>query len=428
MLMKNLLLKTLLLTASTIFAQNQCRELFITEIVFGENGSYSVEVFNPSELTIQLSDYKIQLLGYDVDTVDITLSGSVNAHSNAVISKVNSSSGTISNVSDIFSLLLDFQEKSVIQLVKNDTQILDRIGNIYESSSVIDITQLLTNPNYINGLEIDLGSITDLLIRRKGTIQEGKVNFENADIVGDWEIYPNYFLQNLGAHTNACMNPIIEWDVSDQFYPELIIDENDPWSIYADVRVTGFLDNEITIFVLEVDPEFYMEYYLPAIGGFDFWSPEFEYAIPAGSSGIEPIQLSLGLMDNNIYEGDKGVGFSIHISNDNGTGATIGWNWVWDMKIIEDDEKPETSINEEDIDDLISLYPTVADNEISIEIANPNTIIESIIFYSSDGKINKIAEVEKNKKINIDFLTSSGYYLASIITNKGIINKRFIKK
>ena len=422
------ILTILLLTANSIFAQEKCRELFITEIVFGQNGSYSVEVFNSTEQTVQLSDYEIQLLGYDVDTVNITLSGSVNAHSTTVISKVNSSNGPISDASDLFSLLLDFQEKSVIQLVKNDTIILDRIGNIHESPSVIDITQLLTDPNYINELDIDLGSITDLLIRRKGTIQEGKVNFENADIVGDWEIYPNYFLQNLGTHINACMNPIIEWDVSNQFIPELIIDENDPWPIYADVRITGYLYDDVDIFLMTGGPNFFMDSYLEAIVGFDFWYPNMYYTIPAGPSGIETIQVSAGLIDNNIYQGNKGAGFSMFMYDDNGTGAIIGSNWTWDILIIEDEEKSTTGINEEDIDYLIHLFPTVADNEISIEIANPNTIIESIFFYSSDGKINKITEVEKNKKINIDFLKSSGYYLASINTNKGNVKKRFIKK
>ena len=60
--MKRIFILTIfLLTASSIFAQEKCRELFITEIVFGQNGSYSVEVFNSTEQTIQLSDYQLVL-------------------------------------------------------------------------------------------------------------------------------------------------------------------------------------------------------------------------------------------------------------------------------------------------------------------------------------------------------------------------------
>jgi len=94
----------LLFTTLTFFAQNECKELFITEIVFGQDGSYSIEVFNPSDQPIDLSNYKLQLLGDGADDVNIVFSGIVDVFSTYVITKIGSSA-PIETVSDVLTLL-----------------------------------------------------------------------------------------------------------------------------------------------------------------------------------------------------------------------------------------------------------------------------------------------------------------------------------
>lgn len=133
------------------------------------------------------------------------------------------------------------------------------------------------------------------------------------------------------------------------------------------------------------------------------------------------------IINDNIYEGNEGAQFALSIWSDpNNTGVTIGFEWLWDMEIV-DDESP-VGINEKEIDNSINLYPTVAENEITIDITDPSVMIESVYFYSADGKLIKIEDVSKNKKINIGCLTSSSYYLVVINTNKGSVKKRLIKK
>ena len=245
----------------------------------------------------------------------------------------------------------------------------------------------------------------------------------------DWEIYPNYFLQNLGMHSNACMAPIIGFDFLDPFNPEVIVDENDPWPIYTDIRITGYLSFDVTIKLWPTGTEFNTAGLQQASEGTDFWFPAIDYTIPAGGSGIETIEVTSGIIDNYILDGDKHAAYDIFILNGNRTGVTVGYSNgsnIWDMLII-DDEEP-LSISEQKIDNSISLYPTIANNEITIDITDPSVMIESVYFYSADGKLNQIEDVNKNKKINIDCLTSSGYYMVVINTNKGSVKKRFIKK
>lgn len=415
----------LLFATLTFFAQNECKELFITEIVFGQDGSYSIEVFNPSDQPIDLSNYKLQLLGDGADDVNIVFSGIVDVFSTYVITKIGSSA-PIETVSDVLTLLLDFEGKSVVQLVKNDTEILDKFGNMVETTTTFDLTEFLNNPFYVDGLEIDLGLISSLLIRRKGAIQEGKVDFENSDFLDQWKIFPDFMIQDLGEHKNACISPILNWANVSWWDPELVIDENDPWAIYGDIEVSGYLDYDVTVYISETSPQFsgYDEAYSNLANcGFDFWCPDWTYNIPAGGSGLVPIQISAGIMDDYDYEGNEGVGLMLWMDNDNGTGTTIGFDNLWDMVII--DNEPN-SIDDFSINSSITLFPTVIDDHFDVKVDDANVIIENVILYSTEGKMVKPQILNNTIYINDSF--SAGYYTVFIYTNRGIATKRIIKK
>lgn len=86
--MKNFIFTLIFLTATLGIANGQgCNDLIVTEIVFGNVGSsfsgeitqfnHSVEVFNPTDLSIDLANYNIELLPETGEKTVIELEGIV---------------------------------------------------------------------------------------------------------------------------------------------------------------------------------------------------------------------------------------------------------------------------------------------------------------------------------------------------------------
>lgn len=122
-----------------------CNDLIVTEIVFGNAGSsltgevtnfnHSVEVFNPTEIPIDLADYTIELLPESGEKTVIQLEGTVPPEDVFVISNVTANAG-ISDVSDVLDLLLSFQGKVAVQLTKTTGEVVDKIGRRSSRSGI----------------------------------------------------------------------------------------------------------------------------------------------------------------------------------------------------------------------------------------------------------------------------------------------------
>ena len=58
---KSILLLVLIVTASlNAQAQNDCSDLFFSEYVEGSSQNKAIEIYNPTEVTIDLSDYRVE--------------------------------------------------------------------------------------------------------------------------------------------------------------------------------------------------------------------------------------------------------------------------------------------------------------------------------------------------------------------------------
>ena len=152
----------LFLTSTALFGQRRCSDLIISEIVFADDGSfnYSVEIFNPTDNAVNLSAYKIELLPAQGSGITIPLSGSVPAEGVVVISN-QAATDAITTISDMLTSSLNYSDKTVLQLVKGTSTVVDRIGNQGESTelSSIDLDAHVNDPGYLAGLNINLGSL-----------------------------------------------------------------------------------------------------------------------------------------------------------------------------------------------------------------------------------------------------------------------------
>lgn len=129
-------------------------------------------MYNPTENPIDLSAYSIVLTPNNSGVPIIQyLYGQIQPKETALISNFNSNSD-ITNVADVISSLIEFQGKVQMELVKNNTEVKDRIGQVGATSAVqLDLDELLNNPVYLDG---------------------------------EWGVFPNTSLDNLGQYSCVC--------------------------------------------------------------------------------------------------------------------------------------------------------------------------------------------------------------------------------
>ncbi len=415
---------------SNFFSQDKCKELFVTEVLFEQQNNYgnynqSIELFNPTEIDINLSTYKIELVDNVGVVTYITLQGLVPSHGTYVISNGNANS-VISQFTNYFSSLLTLEGKVAINLTGPNGEIVDKFGQqgVETTSTIIDISQLLNNPEYLEGLDINLGSIENLLVRRKPTVQNGKVIFQNMDLINEWNIFPNFLVEDLGVHTNACIVPVVSWLNISFATPEVVVVEGDENIIIGEYEVIGLENVGIEIGVNDFVGVFIdVDIYDVAFDAFDY---EF---LAEESMLVNPGDFSSGfwdlaqITDDITPEEDESSGFWLEVINDNGTGAFVADN-VLDILIIDDDATGVQSLTNRFNE--IKISPTVATNSLTIINGCEDIFIFEICILPISGKEVLLKKESSFDSIDVSDL-SSGYYVILIRTNKGIVSKKFIK-
>ena len=431
----------------TVLAYSQpCSDIFISEIVYGEQGTsltgvgnaefpiknFSVELFNPTDASINLANYKIELFTEDAVSASttITLAGTVAAKETFVVSNPNSTTD-VTNLSDQLSPGLDFDNNVVLQITKNGN-VIDVVGQqgIGDVVGDINLDSLLNDPTYLENLNINLRSIENLVVRRRPTVQEGKTVFETATLIDEWWIYPNNFIDNLGEHLNACMVAVLKWKDYNFFEPEITVTEGGfSGTLEGTIAVTGALDANIKVYLAET----FHEFTSTNANAADFNDYNFdvfnEYTIPASSNNNSEKEVDICSITNDTQvEGPEGAGFWLIMLDDNGTGAYVDPGAsIFDI-LINDDETSSTS-NVYTQSKYIRAYPTVTSGLTLIETTEPNHLLEEIKIFSSDGKIVKQYELDKIPSVQVDLSGApNGYLYILIKSNRGLAIKQVIKQ
>jgi hypothetical protein len=151
-----------------------CTELFISEYIEGSSNNKALEFYNPSSLTIDLTQYKIVIFRSSNDTISLT--GSVASGGVHVLS--NPSAALIGIITDSDATApIYFNGDDRIELLKGNV-VIDRFGNV-------DVTG-----NFAK----------DFTFHRISSIQNGNTTFN----VVDWVILPQDTDSLIGSHSSSC--------------------------------------------------------------------------------------------------------------------------------------------------------------------------------------------------------------------------------
>ncbi|MCB0389170.1 MAG: lamin tail domain-containing protein, partial [Winogradskyella sp.] len=168
-----------------------CTELFISEYVEGSSNNKYIEIYNPTNATVDLANY--QLVNYANGSnsptgTPLSLNGNLASYTTYVIEN-SSETLTISADLSTNNNVMSFNGNDVIALQTSSGVNIDVVGVI--------------------GSSANFGQNTTL--RRKSTIQNPNTSYSGTE----WDSYSEDNVSDLGNHTSDCQGPTPELQLVD---------------------------------------------------------------------------------------------------------------------------------------------------------------------------------------------------------------------
>jgi hypothetical protein len=437
------LLFSLSLLTSTGFGQS-CSDLFISEIVFGSSNSsfsqgtsenaffpnYALELFNPTTDSIDLNSYKLRFFTADSSETELDLSGVILPESAYVLSNPLSDS-LIKIKANLLDSILAFKGYVMLELTKEGSGVLDVIGKLGLQDEVGQVTldSLLADPSYLEEINIDLRSVEDLTVRRRPRVQIGNNTFETGNLLDEWRVFPNNFIDHLTIHTSACQIATINWKNIDPFDPEIETEEQEEESINPTITIDGSPSFNSGVDIEPIGAGF-VDFALLASPTFDFtWSGiYYSVNIPEGTTGdIEIEEITKIIDDSDVECDDEGFGLLLSVPTGD---VFLGVDDLYDILIVDDDCAVSTR-DAFELGEAILIYPTVVKDQITILTEQSDLQIEGIWLVNTSGQqvvLSPPSEEFAQRSFDLTFLKSKGYYSVFIKTNQGHIVKKIIKQ
>jgi PKD repeat protein len=165
-----------------------CTELFFSEYLEGSGNNKVLEIYNPGEVTIDLSNYEIRLYanGAITPTNSLSLSGTLPSHEDYVVANTMSS-GTILSMADITSGVCNFNGDDALGLYKNDV-LIDAIGEIGIDPGAFWI--------------VGSGAMQDYTLVRNFATDGPESMWSVAQ--NEWDVFDLDDISQLGDHASVC--------------------------------------------------------------------------------------------------------------------------------------------------------------------------------------------------------------------------------
>ena len=163
-----------------------CTDIFISEYLEGSSFNKSIELYNPTDLTIDLSEYQMLLYpnGATVGINPLTLSGMLAPGDVYVVSN-SQASAIILNQTDVTASVVNFNGNDALELLHNGI-VIDVIGNVGENP---------TDEIWVVGT----GSTAEHTLVRKIDVTQGTNSW--ALSANQWNVFPQDYFTSLGNHT-----------------------------------------------------------------------------------------------------------------------------------------------------------------------------------------------------------------------------------
>lgn len=170
--------------------QDSCSGLIISEYIEGSSFNKAIEIFNASNLSINLSQYQVKIYSNGGSTASsvITLAGNLAAYSTYVVANTGANA-MILGQADQTSGSLNFSGNDAVSLEKNDT-IIDLIGVIGQDPG----------PQWGNGTK------DHTLVRKSSVLGGVNINPSTFDPIVEWDIYGIDVVNYIAAHNSDCSN------------------------------------------------------------------------------------------------------------------------------------------------------------------------------------------------------------------------------
>ncbi|MDX5348461.1 MAG: T9SS type A sorting domain-containing protein [Hymenobacteraceae bacterium] len=167
-----------------------CGELFISEYVEGSSNNKALEIYNPTNQTINLSNYRLELFGNGNTTGSnaLVMNGMLASGDVYVIANPSADPAILA-IADTTHSVTFYNGDDAIALIKgNDT--LDIIGVIGQRPT----------PNWTVGT----GATSEFTLVRMQSVQTGQKNWTVG--ATEWNVHPQNTFSFLGAHTSSCIS------------------------------------------------------------------------------------------------------------------------------------------------------------------------------------------------------------------------------
>lgn len=178
---------------------SDCSELFISEYIEGSGDNKFIEIYNPTDSSIDLSTYDLVMYSNGSATISatLTLSGTITSGGTFVIENSSENLGVTADLSTS-NTVMSFNGDDAIALRKSSTAI-DVIG------------QIGTDPGtQWSGTTCTLGT-GDAVLRRNSTVKTGDADGSDAfNPDTEWTCSSVPDITNLGSHTNVCLTNEID--------------------------------------------------------------------------------------------------------------------------------------------------------------------------------------------------------------------------
>lgn len=184
---------TLDIKANSDYTLPNCSDLFFGQYVEGYNLDRAVQIYNPTDVTIDLSVYSI-LISYSGGSymTQYNLSGTIEPKGVYVVSNDNARAGILA-YANATSGLIDFDGTDAVALLHN-TDTIDIIGQLYV---------IPPSPGFIVGNACGMGNTHQHTLIRNYFDYAGDTSWARAALT--WDVYRAELIDSLGFHhTDTC--------------------------------------------------------------------------------------------------------------------------------------------------------------------------------------------------------------------------------
>ena len=165
-----------------------CDDLIISEYVEGDSHNKAIELFNPSEVEIDLTPYTMELYnnGATEPNQELNLTGSIPQGGTYVIGN-SQATPALQNLSDVTSQLTWYNGNDALVLSKNG-EAIDIVGVVGQDPG--------------DAWTVSSGSMSEHTLVRKPNVGHGTTDWEESQ--AQWDSYPQDTFDFLGSHQVTC--------------------------------------------------------------------------------------------------------------------------------------------------------------------------------------------------------------------------------